>query len=254
MLRMERQDLIVQLANKSEFITIKELVKEIGSSPATIRRDIDVLASEGRLSKTRGGVVSSNRYINIEPPYNVKRVLNIEEKIRIAVRASKLISEGDHIALDSGSTTLELAKRLNSKFDLKVVTNDLLVALEITKNRNVGLIFAGGLMRKDYFASYGIFCVDILKQLRVQKTFVATDAVDCNLGLMSYIPDDIDVKKTLIDISNENILLCDHTKFEIPAYINVCSLNRINKIITGRELNETVLQNLREAKIDVELV
>lgn len=254
MLRMERLERIVQLTEENEVVTIKDLIKEIGTSPATTRRDIDLLASEGRLIKTRGGAASAKRYASVEPPYKVKSVLNIEEKMRIASRAVEIIEDGDHISIDSGSTCLEFAKKLNSTMNLQVVTNDLLVALEITRNINTNLIMAGGLMRKGYYASYGHFCTDILKVIQVQKAFIATDAVDCQRGLMSYIPDDIEIKKMMIDMGAEVILLCDHSKFETPAYINICPLSKINMIITGKELNKAALHCLREQKINVELV
>lgn len=255
MLKEERQDLIVSIANEDEIILIDKLIEKIGASPATIRRDINELVKLGRIEKVRGGVMSCRRKANAEPSYLAKGRMNYEEKKRICKRAAEFVDHSSNIILDSGSTCLELAKLLSGRSGLSVVTNDLLIASEFAANgSNNSVIFAGGIIRRDYYASYGSFCEDILRQIHVQKAFMGADAIDIKRGLMSYTPDDVRVKQIMLEISDEVILLCDHTKFDDFAYISIGPLNKVDRIITGRELPKSKLSQLSDIGVEVELV
>lgn len=255
MFKEERQDLIVSIANESEIILTDKLIERVGASPATIRRDINELVKLGRIEKVRGGVMSCRRKANLEPSYLAKGRMNYEEKKRISKRAAELVEHSSNIILDSGSTCLELAKILSGRNGLSVVTNDLLIASEFAANgSNNSVIFAGGIIRRDYYASYGSFCEDILRQIHVQKAFMGADAIDIKRGLMSYTPDDVRVKQIMLEISDEVILLCDHTKFDDFAYISIGPLSKVNKIITGSELPKEKLNQLNEIGVEVELV
>lgn len=255
MLKEERLDKIVNLANENEIVLTEALIEQVGVSPATIRRDINELVEQGRIEKVRGGVMSKYRRSSLEPSYSAKGRMNYEEKRRISQRASELVESGGSIMLDSGSTCLELAKMLYGRSNLSIVTNDLLIAMEFAANQNNNsVIFAGGLLRRDYYASYGSFCEDMLRQIHVQRAFMGVDAVDIKRGIMSYTPDDIRVKQIMMEISDEIILLCDHTKFDAAAYIRIGPLTGVSRIITGRELSDENYKSLCELGVPVERV
>lgn len=255
MLKEERLERIVALVEEQEVVLNDEIVKALGISIATVRRDINDLAQLGKIEKVRGGAVSNNRRQNIEPSYKAKSLMNIDEKRRIGMYAASLVENGEQIVLDSGSTCMEVANYLQSKRNLGIVTNDLLIAMRFATNTNNNcLMFAGGTLRHDYYATYGSFCEDMLSKIHAKRTFIAADAVDVQHGLISYTPDDIRVKQLLMKSGKEVILVCDHTKFELTAYIFVESLDCVDKIITGKELRADILQQLRDMGKTVILV
>jgi len=255
MLKEERLEKIFSLVEENELVLTETLIEEVGASPATIRRDINELVASGRLEKIHGGVMSRGKKNSREPSYMAKGRMNYEEKRRISKRAFDMIENGSNIMLDSGSTCLELAKLLTSRRNLSVVTNDLLIAVEFAaNNNNNNVLFAGGFLRSDYYASYGTFCEDVLSKVHVQRVFMGADSVDLKRGIMSYTPDDIRVKQIMLDIAEEVVLLCDHAKFDATAYINIGPLTKVDRIITDRKLDDEKFRILTEMGVLVERV
>ena len=177
-----------------------------------------------------------------------------DEKARIAKAAREHISPGEKIILDSGTTVLELAKLVNDIPDLTVVTNDLHIASEVSIFPNATLLMVGGVVRKGFNSTYGYFAEKMLGSISVNKTFLSIDAVDMEQGLLSYITDDTNIKKQYIKSGKEVILLCDHTKFQASAFINISQLDCIHRIIVGKELDGEYVERLESMGIDVELV
>ncbi len=129
----ERREHILKLLEKNSKILVPELCEVFEVSPATIRSDLRDLESEKKLKRTHGGAILL-RKAAFEPNSRLKEVEHIEEKQRIAVCAAQQIDDGDTIALDTGTTTFELAKCLTSKRNLTVVTNDLKISRHFCEN------------------------------------------------------------------------------------------------------------------------
>lgn len=255
MFKEERLKKIISLVEAKDVVLIQSLVEEVGASVATIHRDINELADGGYIEKIWGGVRSCRKEMSHEPSYDAKGRMNAEEKKRIGQRAYEMIESGSNILLDSGSTCLELAKKLTCRTDLRIVTNDLRIALEFATNKNNNsVVLAGGFLRSDYFSFYGSFCEEILKQIHVPRVFMGADAIDFEHGIMSYTPDDIRVKQIMISNADEIVLLCDHTKFDVAAYLKIDSLANVDRIITGRELDDDRFNIISEKGIVIERV
>lgn len=253
MLRAERLNHIMIAVNQHEIIKIDALVQIAKVSKATIRRDIEELVSRGLIQKTRGGVMSAERVTAAEPCFRTKNSTHAEEKARIARAALSHIDYGDHVLLDAGTTVLELAKLIKSGKNITTVTYDLLIAMEIARHSNVDLMLVGGTLRRNYYSVYGYFAEKMLRDIRVNKAFLSADSIDLKQGIMSYTADDISLKKLIIECSNEVILLCDHSKFEANAFINIAPLDLVSRIIVGREISEPMLRRLKETGVTVEL-
>ena len=253
MLKAERLQAIVDITNKEKIVTSEELMRQLNISKATARRDIEELSSQGLIQKTRGGAMSAN-HASLEPSFVKKKESNADEKARIAKAAREHISPGEKIILDSGTTVLELAKLVNDIPDLTVVTNDLHIASEVSIFPNATLLMVGGVVRKGFNSTYGYFAEKMLGSISVNKTFLSIDAVDMEQGLLSYITDDTNIKKQYIKSGKEVILLCDHTKFQASAFINISQLDCIHRIIVGKELDGEYVERLESMGIDMELV
>lgn len=255
MLAPERMELIVDLANRHDIITVEELMKKVACSKATLRRDINRLSESGRIRKTHGGIMSVTMGAGlVEPSLGIKSSLHMGEKRRIAAAAVRHVTKNEYVILDSGTTVLELAKLLDDAVPFTAVTCDLLIAMEIARRPAVDLVMLGGVLRKGYYSLYGYFAEDMLKNISATKAFVTVDSVDVEQGLMNYSSDDIALKKLIVDSCDEVILLADHSKFEVKSFLRICGLSRVSRIITGRETRESHLERLRETGIEIELV
>lgn len=251
MLAAERMAKIVDITNQREIVTVDELIAEIGTSKATIRRDISRLTEKGLIKKTHGGVMSIAMTTSTEPSLRIRSNLHLEEKRRIAVKALEYVRENDFLFLDSGTTILELAKLLDGRKPLSVITYDLLVAMEIAKFPAIDLMMLGGTLRKSYYSFFGFFAESMLKQIMANRAFIAVDSIDLEQGLMSYTTDDLAIKKQIVKSGKEIILLADHSKFELHSYIKVCDLMDVDVVITGREADKNILARMREMGITV---
>ncbi len=255
MLAPERMELIVEIANKHEIITVEDLLKEVGCSKATIRRDINKLAEIGKIKKTHGGIMSASMSASlVEPSLRMKSISHIEEKRRIAAAALKYIQENEYIIMDSGTTVLELAKLLDDSVHVTVITSDLLIAMEVAKCQSIDLMMLGGMLRRNYYSMCGYFAEGMLQNIKANKAFVTVDSIDVKQGLMNFSSEDLKLKKLIIDACDEVILLADHSKFDVKSFLKIVDLNEVDRIITGVETDEKYLARLRDAGVAVETV
>ena len=256
MLRAERHKLITELVNTKGIVAIEDLMREANISKATARREINYLAEENRLVKIRGGAKAIDPSVSpsFEPSFRAKSMVNLEEKQRIAAAAKRHIQPGDKVILDSGTTVLELAKLLIDEQDMTIVTNDIRIASELTKNQTIDMLFVGGMIRKGFCSSYGYFAEAMLSDITVNRIFLSVDAIDSDFGIMSYTMDDVNVKKIGMANALQTILLCDHSKFSSRALFSIGSLECIDIIIVGGELDPAIVNRLRQLGKTLELV
>lgn len=254
MLQAERHKHIISKVDSCGFASIEDLTGEMNISRSTLRRDLLELEQMHKLIRTRGGAISGKNGTSHEPTVGYRRSQQLDEKKRIAQAALEFIRERDTILLDSGTTTIELAKMLGRYKSLMVATYDLYVANELSEMENISLVVCGGMLRHGPNTLVGYFAEKVIEEIHADRYFLSADAIDLEHGCMCYNMEEISVKKSMIKASKEVVLLGDHTKFETIAFINVCSLRSIHTIITGKEIRPDILERLREMDIDVVLV
>ncbi|MCI8464403.1 MAG: DeoR/GlpR transcriptional regulator [Lachnospiraceae bacterium] len=259
MLQSERFEKILSILENKRFITLKEFEDSLHISKSTLRRDLMELEEMGKLTRMRGGASltfheQNGTSTSMEPHYLTRSHTNIDEKQRIAQAALQFVRSGDTIFLDAGTTVFELAKALKNTSGLMIATSDLLTAVDLTQNTHNDLIVIGGQVRKNYYSMIGYFSDRVIAEMHADTAFISADAVDFNHGLMTFSLSEVNGKKGMIASARESILLCDHTKFDTVAFVSICPIIDIDKIITGKELDETKQAALHEYGIDVILV
>lgn len=250
---MEREKKIVDLVNQKGIISVEEVASLTNISKTTAYRYISTLDARKQLVKVRGGARSilpggsgaAALAYEEEPPLETKDSFFQEEKQRIAQAAQGLILPGDRIMLDSGSTTLELAKVLDKDLHGTLITNDLRIAITLGAHKNLDMLFVGGMIRKGFYSSYSYFAESMLDSLVIDKLFFSVDAIDPDLSLMNFTLDDITLKKNCISKAKEAILLCDHSKFSVNARFAFEKLNAVSTIIVDSGLSLDIQHRLR---------
>lgn len=256
MIKERRVEIIIAELDKNGIVTVDELAAQLDTSRSTIRRDIDELDELHTLKRIRGGAVAvQTSATGHEPPFSVRQDMFLEEKARIAKAACKLVQPNETLLISCGTTLHEFAKELRNAIPpLYIATNDLMIAMELAKFTNLELIVLGGSLRRNHYSLNGFFAENAVTQVHADKAFLGVDAIDANTGFMNFSVEEIQAKKLMIQASKENIVLCDHSKFEKVAFVNVCSFRDIDILITGKEPPPQIAAKLEEAEVRVMVV
>lgn len=241
----------MQLIDERGSATVSALCEAMSVSAMTIRRDIAYLASQGRVVKTHGGAVSVSQSTASEPGYEIKARVNVEEKRSIGAVAAGMIDNGETIVLDSGSTTFQIASNLKDKRNLTVVTNDLMIATYLGKIPSISVLLIGGSIRSGVFSTVGPYAEEMLRQLSVDKAFLGADAVNAEKGVMNSNPEEVPIKRLMIDAGHRAILAVDHSKFKRIGLSFVCGVSDLGMILTDKGIDDETLAALRESGVDV---
>lgn len=254
MLQDERHRAILEHVAKQGKITIGEICELFDVSDMTARRDLRLLDRQGLLRRVHGGALSSLGR-SYEPPYNLRATVAVEAKQAIGKKAAELVLDGDSIALDVGTTTLEIARSLNNKHNLTIVTASLPIANEIASNfsldSEVRLILTGGIIRPREFSMVGHIPENTYADLHVDKAFIGIGGLSIQDGLTEYNLEDALVKRQLLKSAQENIVVAEGTKFGRTTFAAVGSLSEIQTIITDKSAPEDVVNALKEIGITV---
>ncbi len=243
----DRQEKILQYIRQHGSCQIKTLAALLDVSEATVRRDLDDMDSAGYLKRTHGGAIYNNMGTSFERRYEEKLTLMEAEKRAIAAEAVKHISPGDTIVLDSGSTTYYLGNVLGSIPNLTILTYDMMVAHSAATHPSSTVIVSGGIRRQGYNnVLIGNQVISFLRKMRVDKFFLAADAVDLEFGVSNSTLQEAEIKAQAIASSDKVILIADSTKFNKVALSQVCELNAIDTLITDNKADSSILQQLKK--------
>ncbi len=251
MLKEERYQKIVDFVNKKSAVTVEELCEKFHISQSTVSRDLQILNKTGKLIKTHGGAVSHSTGLATEPPFTYRKTQFTDEKQRIAKKALEYIHHGETIILDSGTTTLWMAEMMGEIEDLDIWTNDFYIALELLNHEKINITMLGGNLRRKYFNTMGVLTRQLMENIHVDRSFLGVDAINLEGGLMVYSPEEAELKRLMIEKSDETIVVCDHSKFEKMALMGICPIDKVQKIITGRETDSKTIEMIRKMNISI---
>lgn len=234
MLAVTRHQKIMELLDEQGAVKVSELSAMFQVTEKTIREDLEKLDEKGLLTRIHGGAVRlDNGEENVYPPvYPNCRLL--QDKVAIAERALSFIESGDIIALDSGSTTLEMARRLPDE-PLTVVTNDLMIIRELALKERIRLVIPGGYRHQNMLVNQE--APDWVRQLNIHKLFLSTTGIHTEYGLTIFTSEHVEMKKALMDGSRKIYCVADHSKFDKGALLTFASLEQVDTIITDAKLD-----------------
>jgi DeoR/GlpR family transcriptional regulator of sugar metabolism len=236
MLPIERRQWIeTEIMNHGK-VDIEKLSKQLNVSAMTIRRDLAELEKEGKIIRTHGGAISPKSLIQ-ETPYLTKEKKNMKQKQAIARKALEIIPENANIILDSGTTTMEVAKLLKGREDLTIITNDIKIAAELIESR-LKVIVTGGELQNRVGTLFGWPTLEFLKTIHVDLFFLGAHAIDLEAGVTAPTFEKSSIKKLMIEAAESTWLLADSSKFNQKAFSMVCPLSSLEGIITDSGLSE----------------
>ncbi|MDH6374670.1 DeoR family L-fucose operon activator [Paenibacillus sp. PastF-3] len=252
MLIADRYERIVELVNERGSIRVSELSTLCQVTEETIRRDLDRLEKAGRLLRSHGGAVSL-RDRQPETPYAEREIMNAAEKQQIAREAVLMIKLGDRILLDASTTAWYMASHLPD-MPLTVLTNSIKVAAELSGKERIDVISTGGQLSRRSMSFVGHLAERSLELYHVDKMFFSCKGFHLERGASESNELQAMVKRKMISIAEQVILLCDSSKFGIQAFTHVATTSELDVVITDYSPATEQLKQLQELNIAITTV
>ena len=251
---LERQNRIVERISDQGRISVPDICEMFGVSEMTARRDLNELDRQGLLRRTHGGAVT-NLGRSYEPPFQIRSTKNNPAKTAIGMKAAELIDDGDSVALDVGTTTLEIVPGLVGKRNLTIVTSCLQIAVRIVDlislEIDARLILAGGIVRPRELSMIGSLPQRVFEDLHVDKAFIGVGGISLEDGLTEYNMEDTQIKQILIRSAREKIIVADGSKFGVTTFVSVAPLLNVDKIVTDKSAPTDMVEEIRNIGVDV---
>jgi DeoR/GlpR family transcriptional regulator of sugar metabolism len=246
-----RRDRVVELARSGGFTTTRELATRLKVSEMTVRRDVAVLAAAGRIRSVFGGAATAGDELAGGTDFQERARSNTAAKVMIGHAAASLIARDSLVALDNGTTTIELARSIDTSMPLGVVTPSLPVLSVLNDRPAIELTVLGGVLQPDLQAFAGPLTLACIEQLHVNQFFLSASAVGSGAVFCANQYDAM-TKRALIDAADEVVLVVDSSKFARTAsMMKVASLERVDRLVTDSDLSEDARQQLADAGVKV---
>lgn len=250
---LERQGRLHAWIEQRQRASVPEVARHFAVSSATVRRDLEVLAEQGKVLRVHGGVVAVRR-APPEPPVVQRSGEQVEEKRRIAAAAAALITDGETIFLGSGTTVMEVAACLRERSNLTVFTNSLAVTNVLGGAPGVTINLLGGTVRMSEGSLIGPLTMQALAALRSVRVLMGIRAIDLDEGLTNNYLEESLVDREILRIASETILLADHSKCGRVSTVFVAPLDAVDLLITDDQTPADFVDALRACGIDVKVV
>ena len=249
----ERQEFIIKLLNRQGRCRVTDLARELGVSEVTIRQDLDVLETRGLLCRTHGGAILPSR-TGFERPFQSEETSFYEEKERIGRAAAEMVTDGQTVILDVGTTVTAAARRLKKKEDLLVITNALNIALLLEDNPGITVIVTGGTLRAKQHSLVNPYGGFILDEIRADVAILGAGGIEAESGVTNVNIAEAEIKSLFIKAARRRFLLCDSRKVGNIALAKVADLEEIDFLFTDKQADPEEIARLRERGLAVKLV
>lgn len=240
MLATERQAMIVELVQQKGSAQVDELARELKVSPMTIRRDLVKLHENNIIERCHGGAVAKQ-----EVTYADKQTSHKKEKEKLAKICVPLVSEGDTVFLDAGTTTYEVAKLIKDIRGILIVTNDLEIA-QLLKNSEAELFICGGSIQKETGSMFGRYATQMLADFKFDVGFFGAASINDNFEVTTPTFDKMWLKRYTPMQCENSYLVVDQSKFGQQAMTRINHLGDYTGVVTNREFTSEEMKKLEK--------
>lgn len=261
--RHDRLTQLLELLAARGHVEVDELSAELGVSEATIRRDLDHLAHQQLLTRTRGGAVVQQ--VAYDLPLRYKAARRADEKLRIGAVAAGLVSRGMVVGLNGGTTVTEVARAIATRPELggtsngsgepvvTIVTNALNIAHELTVRPTIKLVITGGVARPQSYELIGPLAGRILDEITLDVMILGVDALDPVAGATAHHEGEAAVDRSMMERAGRVVVVADATKLGHRAFARICATDEIDTLITDTSADSDCVARFEAAGIGVML-
>lgn len=257
-MRYDRLNALLEALTERRQMTVEQLSNVLGVSPATIRRDLDHLAHQQLLTRTRGGAVASGV---TDLPLRYKTGRHASEKGRIGEVAARLVTPGMVVGMNGGTTTTEVARSLAQRKDLvidgdeqlvTVVTNAINIAGDLAPRRHVKVVVTGGVARPQSYELIGPLAQQVIDELSLDVMFLGLDGIHANGGATTVHEGEASINRALAARARKVVAVADGSKIGVRSFARICHLSDIDVLITTPDLADVrSLEALCDAGVEV---
>ncbi|MFZ0392710.1 MAG: DeoR/GlpR family DNA-binding transcription regulator [Terracidiphilus sp.] len=253
MMADERRTQILQIVRSAGRVRVNVLARRFSTSAVTIRNDLNELHQRGLVLRSHGGAVLPDKILHESPVLERLKAYS-EEKRRIGAMAASMIHDGDTIILDSGTTTLEIARQIKSRRGVQIITNGVNIAAELLDARDAQLFIVGGTVRGESASICGRFTEEMFDQFSADKLFLSGAGCDLDFGVSGANLEETMVNRAMLRISREIILVADSSKFSKRSMSRIAPFADIDTVISDTALDEETQAKLRALGCNLILV
>lgn len=222
---------ILEILSTSEYVKTEDLCNALFASPSTVRRRLAKMEQDGLIKRTHGGAVI-NEAIQGLPSFNTRTHMNTYEKKKIALKALKLINDGDVIFIDGSSSTFFIAQYFNEFKNIKVITNSI-DTLYLLAKQGVEVYSTGGfVLNKDNSVLAGSYAERMVESIKADILFFSVASITQNADLYCLDNQEFSLIWKMMKNSKKKVLVCDKTKFNDNASFKLCEKTDFDYLIT----------------------
>lgn len=250
----ERYKKILDLLKEQEYISTNELIEKLDMSRETIRRDLNSLAKRGALIKTHGGATSKESSVALyDTPVILREATNVSLKKEVCKYAAQFIEDRDNIFIDNSSTAAHLINYIPKNYHITLITYSTKLLLEIAKLRafNWNVISLGGVFNLNTLSTGNFLTMNNLSIFKPTKAFMSCHGINQNFEVTDSYINDIEIKRFLIQNSQETFLLADHSKLPRKGVMLIDDATAFSHIVVDNTSDKDFVDKLTRHGCDI---
>lgn len=248
----QRLRYVVEELARAGRVGVTELARSTGASEMTVRRDLDLLQSQGLVRRVRGGAVGVALRGEVIP-FALRAKQGREVKSRIGTAVAELVSDGEAVALDNGTTCLAVARALAGR-PITVMPLSLHSAVVLGESARTKLILPGGEVSSPELASYGALAEAGVRGIHFDTAVISSCAALPAHGLTTNTLADAAMKRALVESAARVVLAIESAKLQRTAMVTVAALDAVDVLVTDADADADALESYRSADVEIRLV
>ena len=247
-----------ELRNKGS-LSLEELISELGASAASVRRDLAKLQSKGLVRRTHGGVTLVEPLLyepfRYDSLFQDREQHRAAEKRRIGFAAAELIQENETVGFTAGTTTTHVARNLRNRHNIRVITNAVNIAMELSNCAGLRTFVTGGMVQwAGSFSLIGQAAITALTDIYMDRVFVSACGIDPMRGITIIEPEEALTFRAMIQQAKQVVVVADSSKIGVVTAALISPISSVHVFITDTRASERAIAPFRERGVDVRRV
>src|SRR5579871_3863515 len=254
-----RADQILRELRQEGDLSLDDLISRLGASAASVRRDLAKLDAKGLVRRTHGGVTLVEPLLyepfRYDSLFQNREQHRTAEKRRIGLAAAELIQENETVGFTAGTTTTHVARNLRNRHNIRVVTNAVNIAMELSNCAGLRTFVTGGFVQwAGSFSLIGQTAISSLNDIYMDRVFVSVCGIDVARGVTVIEPDEALTFRSMIQQAKQTVVVADSSKIGIVTPAFICPISKVNLLITDKSASDKTDASFTEHGIEVRRV
>jgi len=254
-----RADQILRELRQKGSLSLDELIADLGASAASVRRDLAKLEAKGLVRRTHGGVTLVEPLLyepfRYDSLFQNREQHRTPEKRKIGLAAAELILENETVGFTAGTTTTHVARNLRNRLNIRVITNAINIAMELSNCPGLKTFVTGGFVQwAGSFSLVGHAAITSLSDIYMDRVFVSVCGIDPARGITVIEPEEGLTFRSMIQQAKQTIVVADSSKFGMVTPALICPISDIHLVITDTRATDKAIAPFLERGIEVRRV